>query len=151
MKFRVSWLSLRVIVSLCLGMSIGFANEKTKPESSLSQISSFSFGGVGVAGTMSQGERALREILSERDAVARLEGLLSQASPAGRLYALVGLRMRDRAAYQRALEKYRANDATVETARGCMLQQEPFRDLIREIEQGHYDSFLEREWPAQMR
>jgi hypothetical protein len=150
MKFKISWLTLAAIVLLSLGTSVGLA-ERTKPEVSLSLCSSFSFGGIGVAGTMSQGERALREILKESDAVARLEGLLPQASPAGQLYALVALRLRDRAAYQRALEKFRANDAKVETARGCMLQQESFRDLIKEIEQGHYDSFLEREWPKEMR
>ena len=32
-------------------------------------------GGVGVAGTMSEGERALREILKQSDAVARLESI----------------------------------------------------------------------------
>jgi hypothetical protein len=100
---------------------------------------------------MSAGERALREILKEPDAVARLEKMLPAALPAGQLYGLLGLRVRDRAAYQRALEKYRTRDATVETARGCMLQQESFRDVIKEIEQGNYDSSLAREWPEQAR
>ena len=150
MKFKISWLTLAAIVLLSLGTSVGLA-ERTKPEVSLSLCSSFSFGGIGVAGTMSQGERALREILKESDAVARLEGLLPQASPAGQLYAFVALRKHDQAAYQRALEKFRANDAEVKTARGCMLSQESFRDLVKEIEKGTYDSYLDREWPAQPR
>jgi hypothetical protein len=111
----------------------------------------FALGGIGAAGTMSAGERALRDVLHEPNAVARLESLLSSASPAGKLYALLGLRLRDRAAYERALEKCRAIDAKVETARGCILSQESFRDLVKEIERGQYDTFLERKWPDNAR
>jgi hypothetical protein len=100
---------------------------------------------------MSEGERALREVLKATDAVARLENALPNSSPAGQLYALLGLRLRDRAAYQRAVEKYQANSAKVQTMRGCILQQESFRELIKQIEHGDYDSFLSREWPEQAR
>jgi hypothetical protein len=117
----------------------------------LQNAGSFALGGIGVAGTMSAGERALREVLKQRDAAARLEALLPNASPAGKLYALLGLRIRDRAAYERALEKCRSTDATVETARGCMLSREAFRELVKEIERGQYDSFLERQWPKEAR
>jgi hypothetical protein len=112
----------------------------------LQSAGSFALGGIGVAGTISAGERALREVLKQPDAVTELEALLPNASPAGKLYALLGLRVRDRAACGRALEKYRALDAKVETARGCILQHESFRDLVKEIESGQYDSFLAREW-----
>ena len=118
---------------------------------SLSNVGTFALGGVGVAGTMSAGERALRALLNQPDAVAQLEALVSSASPAGKLYGLLGLRLRDRAAYARALEKCRAIEANVETARGCMLSQESFRDLVKEIEKGDYDSFLAREWPKDAR
>jgi hypothetical protein len=45
------------------------------------------------------------------------------------------------------LAKCRTIDAKVETARGCMLSQESFRDLVKEIERGQYDTFLDRKWP----
>lgn len=117
-------------------------------DGSLQSAGSFALGGVGAAGTMSAGERSLREVLKKPDAVAQLEALLPNASPAGKLYALLGLRIRDHAAYQRALDKYRGIDAKVETARGCILSQESFRDLVKEIERGQYDTFLAREWPG---
>jgi hypothetical protein len=117
----------------------------------LQSAGSFALGGVGVAGTMSAGERALREVLRKPDAVVRLEAMVPNASPAGKLYALLGLRIRDRAGYERALEECRATDAKVETARGCILSQESFRDLVKEIERGQYDTFLEREWPKEAR
>ena len=118
------------------------------PDASLQKAGSFAMGGVGVAGTMSAGESALRQILSGTDAVSKLESLISSASPAGQLYALLGLRSKNRAAYERALEKLKSVDAKVETARGCMLQQESFRDLVKEIERGGYDTYLSREWPS---
>ena len=117
------------------------AAEPSAAESTLRKAESFALGGVGVAGTMSQGEQALREILKQPDAVPRLESLLSEASPAGQLYAFVGLRARDRKAYQRAVEKYGQRGAEVETMRGCILQHEPFASLVKQIEHGDYDTF----------
>jgi hypothetical protein len=113
----------------------------------LDTAGSFALGGIGVAGSMSAGERDLRDLLAKPDAVTRLEALVTTASPAGKLYALLGLRMRNRSAYERALEKCRTIEAKVETARGCILQRESFRDLVKEIERGQYDTFLERKWP----
>jgi hypothetical protein len=121
------------------------------PDAPLKKTATFALGGIGYAGVMSEGERALREILTETDAARRLENMLPGASPAGQLYALLGLRLRDQAAYQRALEKYRANDAKVQTMRGCILQRESFRELVKQIERGDYDSFLAREWPEHKR
>ncbi|HEY8836002.1 MAG TPA: hypothetical protein VIM09_10495 [Chthoniobacterales bacterium] len=126
------------------------AEKQIASEAALQKTGMFALGGIGVAGTMSEGERALREMLKEQDATARLEKLVSSGSPAGKLYALLGLRIRDRAAYERALEKWRALDAKIETARGCILSQESFRDLLKEIERGQYDNFLDRKWPGQM-
>ena len=140
----------RWIFFLLAGVVLTTVHQTRAESDGLQSAGSFALGGVGVAGTMSAGERALREVLKRQDAVARLEALVANASPAGKLYALLGLKIRDRAAYQRALEECRPLDAKVETARGCMLSQESFRDLVKEIERGQYDSFLDREWPNGM-
>ena len=126
---------------------IGVTPLRATSETALQKTTTFALGGVGYAGIMSEGERMLRDILKEPDAAKQLESVLPSASAAGQLYALLGLRLRDRPAYQRALEKYRANDATVPTMRGCIMQRESFRKLVEEIERGEYDSFLAREWP----
>jgi hypothetical protein len=126
------------------------ASEVGPPEAILEKAGMFALGGIGVAGTMSPGERALRELFEKADAPARMDRLLTDATPAGQLYALLGLRLKDRAAYERALEKCRKIDAKVETARGCIVSQESFRDLVKEIERGQYDTFLERKWPKGM-
>jgi len=134
-------------VFLLLGDGTLNAAAMSSADSILRKTASFALGGVGVAGTISEGERALREVLKQSDAVAQLEVLLPEASGPGQLYALLGLRVRDRDAYRRALVKYGQRDASVQTMRGCILQQEPFSALVKQIDHGDYDSFLSRSWP----
>src|SRR5687767_11755390 len=59
----------------------------------------FALGGIGVVGAMSEGEKALRAVLDQPDAARKLEAMFPHATGAGRLYILVGLRVRDRMAY----------------------------------------------------
>ena len=138
---------LTLVVLLVQATNRSEAAESEAAEAVLQKAAMFALGGIGVAGTMSPGERALREVLANRDAVARMERLLTNATPAGRLYALLGLRLKDRALYDRAIRELRAVDAKVETARGCIISQESFGDLLKEIERGQYDTFLDRKWP----
>jgi hypothetical protein len=146
-KLRGTLLALAVLI-LWLPTA---RSEQPAPDATLRKTELFALGGIGVAGSMSEGERALREVLNEPGVTVRLEKLLSDASPAGQLYALLGLRVRDRAAYERALGKLRTTNAKVHTARGCMLSEESFGDLMKEIERGLYDNFLAREWPKDTR
>jgi hypothetical protein len=141
---------LTLVVILLSRPNRSGATESRPAEATLEKASMFALGGIGVAGTMSPGERALREIFATRDAVARMERLLTTATPAGQLYALLGLRLKDRALYNRVVQQLRPTDAKVETARGCMLSQDAFGDLVKEIERGQYDTFLDRKWPAGM-
>ena len=104
----------------------------------------FALGGIGVAGTISKGESALRTILAAPDAVTQLEKMLPHATDAGRLYILLGLRMRDRSAYKRAFESYAKHDSAVETVRGCMISRESFQALMREIDRGNFDILLKQ-------
>ena len=146
-KLRIGLSAIAILILLVPSTR----SAQSAPDAMLRKTGLFALGGIGVAGTMSEGERALREVLKESDGPARLEKLLADASAAGQLYALLGLRLRDRAAYARALEKLRTTDAKVQTARGCILQQESFRDLVKEIERGQYDNFLARALPPQAR
>jgi hypothetical protein len=125
----------------------GAALTPAESEIPLRKAGSFAMGGVGYAGSMSAGERALRKILKAPNAVAQLESMIPNATPAGKLYGLLGLRARDRAAYARALEMCRATDTKIETAHGCIIGHESFRDLVKEIDRGGYDALLAREWP----
>lgn len=104
----------------------------------------FAFGGIGYAGTISDGERHLRSLLTGPNAVKLLESALATASPAGQLYALVGLRQKDSAAYRRAFDSLSRKDATVTEMNGCIGHQESFRELVRQIDAGRFDAALSR-------
>ena len=110
----------------------------------LAAAKSFAFGGVGVAGLMSEGERNLRAVVERPDASQQLQAALSHATPAGELYILVGLRRRDRAAYQKIFASLARPNGDVEVARGCMISREPFRQLLSQIQDGQFDDYLSR-------
>src|SRR6476659_3650552 len=102
----------------------------------LAAAKSLAFGGIGVAGLMSEGERNLRAVLERPDAAQQLQTALSHATPAGKLYILVGLRRCDRAAYQKVFDSLARPNDDVEVARGCMISREPFRQLLSEVQAG---------------
>jgi hypothetical protein len=104
----------------------------------------FALGGIGVAGTISKGERALRAILEESDAAKQLERMLPRATDAGRLYILAALHVRDRSAYKRAFDLCFQHDTTVETVRGCIIGKESFKALVREIDRGEFDVLVKQ-------
>ena len=110
----------------------------------LRRIESFAVGGIGIAGTMSDGERSLRSLMEDPVATMKLEGLLTKATPAGQLYALLGLRLHDRAAYERAAKDFHAPDGEVETIAGCIIWHAPFKQLLDRIKAGQYDQALTR-------
>jgi hypothetical protein len=105
---------------------------------------SLAFGGVGVAGLMSEGERNLRGVLEQPNASQQLQAALAHATPAGKLYILVGLRRCDRTAYQKVFDSLGRPNDNVEVVRGCMISKEPFRQVLSQIQDGRFDDYLSR-------
>ncbi len=110
----------------------------------LAAAKSLAFGGVGVAGLMSEGERNLRAVLQRPDASQQLQAALAHATPAGTLYILVGLRRCDRAAYQKVFDSVARSNDDVEVVRGCMISKKPFRQVLSQIQDGRFDDYLSR-------
>jgi hypothetical protein len=131
------------IVSSQLGMSAGNSSEDSAARD-LAAAKSLAFGGVGVAGLMSEGERNLRAVLERSDASQQLQGALARATPAGKLYILVGLRRCDRAAYQKVFDSLGRPNEGVEVVRGCMISKEPFRQVLSQVQNGGFDDYLSR-------
>jgi hypothetical protein len=133
-------ISFKIVGAITLGLcAVPLASA-----SDVQDADKFALGGVGAARIISKGESALRTILNQPDAVTQLEKMLAHATDAGRLYILVGLRMRDRSAYKRAFDSYSKHDSTVETVRGCMISKESFQALMREIDRGNFDVLLKQ-------
>jgi hypothetical protein len=139
-------LTIPLIIGIALTQS-GVSAATTSENSAagdLAAAKSFAFGGVGVAGIMSEGERNLRAVLERPDASQQLQAALAHATLAGELYILVGLRRCDRAAYQKISSSLAVPNDNVEVARGCMISKEPFRRLLSEIQDGRFDDYLSR-------
>jgi hypothetical protein len=131
------------IVLSQLGISSATSSENA-PARDLAAAKSLAFGGVGVAGLMSEGERNLRAVLERPDASQQLEAALAHATPAGTLYILVGLRRCDRAAFQKVFDSLSRPNDDVEVVRGCMISKEPFRQLLSQVQDGRFDDYLLR-------
>ena len=125
------------------GLSAGNPSENSAARD-VAGAKSLAFGGVGVAGLMSEGERNLRAVLAQPDASQRLQAALAHATPAGKLYILVGLRRCDRAAYQKVFDSLGRPNDDVEVVRGCMVSKEPFRQVLSQVQDGRFDDYLSR-------
>lgn len=131
------------VVSSQLGISASVASEDSAARN-VASAKSLAFGGVGVAGLMSEGERNLRAVLAQPDASQQLQAVLAHATPAGKLYILVGLRRCDRAAYQKVFDSLGRPNDDVEVVRGCMISKEPFRQVLSQVQDGRFDDYLSR-------
>jgi hypothetical protein len=142
MKAFVTALIIGTVLSQ-LGVLVAATSENSAARD-LAAAKSFAFGGVGVAGLMSEGERNLRAVLERSDASQQLQAALAHSTPAGELYILVGLRRCDPAAYQKIFGSLARPNDDVEVARGCMISREPFRQLLSQIQEGRFDDYLSR-------
>ena len=125
------------------GISTATSSENSAARD-LAAAKSLAFGGVGVAGLMSQGEQNLRAVLERPDASQQLQAALAHATTAGTLYILVGLRRCDRAAYQKVFDSLARSNDDVEVVCGCMISKEPFRQVLSQIQDGRFDDYLSR-------
>jgi hypothetical protein len=142
MKILIIMLIAGIMLSQ-LRISAGTSSENSSVRD-LAAAKSLAFGGVGVAGLMSEGERNLRAVLERPDASQQLRAALANATPAGTLYILVGLRRCDRAAYQKVFDSVARSSDDVEVVRGCMISKEPFRQLLSQIQDGRFGDYLSR-------
>ena len=100
----------------------------------------FALGGVGVAGDTSTGEFAFRAALRSRTPPELFRLVFSQGTEEGKLYALCGIRARDRAAFGRYAAMMVSTNAEVTTHSGCTVRHERAADVVKRIADGAYDS-----------
>ncbi len=103
----------------------------------LKKVDYFANGSVGIRGGTSEGETALNVLLNEKNGPVVLRALLKTATPAGKLYALLGLRrmgnVREAAEVASALG---AQKGFVNIRRGCMGSRETIRAVATQIQKG---------------
>ena len=115
------------------------------PLQTLSSIHDFAFGGIGVAGTTSEGEVVFREICNRPSAKDDFLKLLNSGNPQARCYALVALRGLNPQIYSSEIEKCKKDKTKVTTIGGCMIAVFPMSSVATNIEAGYYDSYIKKQ------
>jgi hypothetical protein len=133
-----------VLLGLLLVMTGGAASgaEDTAPYNTLRAAPRFAVGHVGYAGTVSDEEAALGSLLARPDGARDLRRLVSEGTPAGRLYALWGLAVLHESDFEKLSEKYVSGVSEVETMNGCLVEREAASSIVKRIRSGAYG------WPA---
>jgi hypothetical protein len=111
----------------------------------VASIKLFAFGGIGFAGTTSEGEIAFRKVMASNTAASDLERLLKTGNVQAQCYALVGLRLTQRAVFDEKVKSFTGSRVVVETAGGCILAKKPMSSVVEEIRNGNYDQMAQRE------
>ena len=111
----------------------------------LAKTEVFAFGGVGFAGTTSQGEKDFRIMLTQSPAAAldSFERLYAIANAQGRLYALAGIRKLDPNRFKKLMVPIRDSKEPVRTMSGCIADKRTLGEVVKEIDSGEYDPWVE--------
>lgn len=131
---------LKLVVSLAV-LGGATAQEPTKAETrvaleNLKKADVFAGAAVGIAGVESSGVRDFRIVMRDTDAPALFAQLARDGTPAGRLYALAGLYLKDRPAFDKVASTAVSSDTKVNTMFGCMAGNEPAGGLLKSIASG---------------
>ena len=102
----------------------------------------FSFGEVGFGGTTSTGEFAFRAVLRSRQASGLFKAAFAEATDEGKLYALCGIRLSDRSAFDSYATSLSSSNTIVIMQSGCMIDHGPATVVVKRIADGHYDSWF---------
>lgn len=142
MNMKAAWILTALFLSIA-GASAGDkknadADAAHSPYEALTAATTFAIGGVGVAGTISPAENDFRALLKEPDAVAKCQKLLTEATPEGQMYGLLGLKLKDEAAFLAALPKYKGSKTNLREMAGCMMGTITAGELAGRIEKGLY-------------
>src|SRR6266567_644618 len=110
--------SVHILIWLAVAIS---ATAIAKPPASFEHADVFAIGPISDDATTSDEERALRALLKKPNASEKLSEFVRSASVAGHLYALLGLRLCDQPAFERAVPDFLRRDGIVTTMTGCII------------------------------
>ena len=126
---------MRVWLALVLtAIALSAADVKpADPVERLSHVDLYAFGGVGFAGTTSQGQQDYDAILVRRSAKLDFEKIFSSGNPQAKAYALNGIYKLDPARFRALNEQLRMETTKVRTAHGCILGLETLGSIVQGI------------------
>lgn len=117
-------------------------NPPSKSFQKLAKASFFSMGGVGFAGVISKEQLALEELLKTDDAESQLKELLQKAKMEGKVYALLGLYIKNKQLYDEKVQPFRKMDVKITVQQGCIVSEAELTKVIVDIEKGSYSIYF---------
>jgi hypothetical protein len=101
---------------------------------SLAEVERFALGGIGPAGTTSQGERLARALAREPDAHAKFVELAAGPNPVARLYAYWAFRSLDPARAEALRAELVLDTTPLESQQGCMVMPATAAQILDDID-----------------
>ena len=134
-----------LLAFLMLGSrGFGVEWEPDKAYERLMKTDVFVFGGVGFAGTTSEGEKGFHVVLASTNALEVLKKVLKNGTREAQMYALCGLRKLAPKDFQAEAERIGAEKVTVKLMTGCLMSEEPVSKVMERIRSGAYDDSVKR-------
>ena len=99
-------------------------------------VAYFGTGGIGRGGTISPGQLALRVLVRQDRAEDVLVSLLKEAVPAGKMYALVGLKQYYPSVFTKAVAKFKDIKTKLRSRSGCIVEDKTVAAIVAEIKKG---------------
>ena len=120
------WLTFVLVVTVCA---------ESDAYNAVKSARMFAIGGVGITGVTSNEELALRKIRDTPDAQEQLRRLLNEGTPAGKMYALFGLKQLGASDYDSLAKPYLENKTPVRRIQGCIISDAQTADVVSWIDQ----------------
>ncbi len=127
----------------CFAAEAGGQADREKPEQAYERllgVKQFAFGGVGYAGTTSDGEQAFRAVRASTNAVQLFRAALSNGSNEAKLYALCAIRQMDNRSFATDAKAFLRANPEVTTMSGCIVGHERAAAVVKRIAAGYYDN-----------
>ena len=96
----------------------------------------FAFGGVGMAGVTSEGEKAYDEIFARSSAEADFEKIFQSGNAVAKAYALTAMHQINPAKFTELSAAFRKQNVQVPTMTGCIMSHSNSSAIVDEIASG---------------
>jgi hypothetical protein len=127
-----------LITAITILCTIAPASERSAVEK-LEKTPLFAFGGIGDAGTTSEGEIAFHTLFSSKSAESHFGRVLKSGNPQAKCYALLGLRLKNRVVFNEQVKSFIASKQGVQTCSGCSMMKQRMASVVASIQRGNYD------------
>ena len=108
----------------------------------LLNVHSFNFGGGGLSGSTTTGEKNFKTILASTNGLQLFKSALTSGTTEAKMYALCGIHKLAPNEFNVAAAPMVSSKQSVNLIDGCLVSSENTSNVVQRIKQGSYDVFL---------